>query len=198
MSGPTGTGKSVNILGHLQHGLPDRFVPITLNFSAQTSANQTQDLIDSKCEKRRKGVYGPSAGKQFIIFVDDVNMPMKEEYGAQPPIEILRQWFDNAGWYDRKELVMKKIVDVLFVAACGPPGGGRNSITERAPPHDQAVARCQTRAGLPPQHNNRRRAPVLAACADGSSTCPKRSAPWMGNINERRRRETERCIVACC
>ena len=139
MSGPTGTGKSVNILGHLQHGLPDKFVPITLNFSAQTSANQTQDLIDSKCEKRRKGVYGPSAGKQFIIFVDDVNMPMKEEYGAQPPIEILRQWFDNAGWFDRKELVMRKIVDVLFVAACGPPGGGRNSITARFVRHFNIV-----------------------------------------------------------
>lgn len=70
MTGPTGTGKTVNILGHLQTGLPDKYLPISLAFSAQTSANQTQDLIDSKCEKRRKGVFGPSAGKEFIIFVD--------------------------------------------------------------------------------------------------------------------------------
>ena len=131
MTGPTGTGKTVNILGHLQGGIPEHYIPFSIAFSAQTSANQTQDLIDSKCEKRRKGVYGPSAGKEFIIFVDDVNMPMKEEYGAQPPIELLRQWFDNGGWYDRKLLELRKIIDVIFVCACGPPGGGRNHVTAR-------------------------------------------------------------------
>ena len=131
MTGPTGTGKSVNISNMLQAGFSDKFVPIVVNFSAQTGANQTQDLIDSKCEKRRKGVYGPSAGKKFILFVDDVNMPQKEEYGAQPPIEILRQWFDSDGWYDRKELTFRRIIDTTVVTACGPPGGGRNPVSAR-------------------------------------------------------------------
>jgi dynein heavy chain len=140
MVGPTGTGKSVNVQRHLASGFGDKYVPLNLNFSAQTGANQTQDTIDGKCEKRKKGVFGPAAGKQYILFVDDVNMPQKEEYGAQPPIEILRQWFDNGGWFDRKSLVFRNIIDFSFVCACGPPGGGRNHITARFVRHFNQIA----------------------------------------------------------
>ncbi|GMH99793.1 hypothetical protein TrVE_jg2105 [Triparma verrucosa] len=131
VTGDTGTGKSVSVKSLLMEGLGDNFTSMFLNFSAQTKANMTQDIIDSKLGKRRKGVFGPDLGNTCVIFVDDLNMPAKEEYGAQPPIEILRQWMDHTGWYDRKENVYRQLVDIQFMAAMGPPGGGRTQITQR-------------------------------------------------------------------
>ena len=60
----------------------------------------------------------------MIIFVDDINMPMLETYGAQPPIELLRQIIDHGGFYDLKKLQFMNVKDCIFAAACAPPSGG--------------------------------------------------------------------------
>ncbi len=50
-----------------------------------------------RTERRRKGVYGPRPGVLNVVFVDDLNLPEKEKFFAQPPVEALRQLLANGG-----------------------------------------------------------------------------------------------------
>uniref|UniRef100_A0A8C8Z9L8 Dynein axonemal heavy chain 6 n=1 Tax=Prolemur simus TaxID=1328070 RepID=A0A8C8Z9L8_PROSS len=131
-TGITGVGKSViakGLLSKIQESAG--YVPVYLNFSAQTSSARTQEIIESKLERKRKNILGAPGNKRVVIFVDDLNMPRLDRYGSQPPIELLRQYQDFGGFYDRNKLFWKEIQDVTIVSACAPPGGGRNPVTPR-------------------------------------------------------------------
>ncbi|MCQ2815680.1 MAG: hypothetical protein MJ252_00290 [archaeon] len=147
ITGPTGTGKTVNfkkLITSLENEkkLDDKFSSLTINFSAQTTAAQTQGNIEKMLIRKRIGRYAPENNKVMIVFVDDTNMPKKEIFDAQPPIEILRQWLDYEGWYDlvEKGKPFKFILNIFLTGAMGYAGGGRSVLTNRFMRHFNLIA----------------------------------------------------------
>ena len=56
-------------------------------------------------------MFGPkNPSNHLLIFVDDLNMPMKEKFGAQPSLEMMRQIMDSSGFYNDKTLEFSNIV----------------------------------------------------------------------------------------
>lgn len=129
--GVSGVGKTKRIQSLLD--IQDESIEtFTINFSAGTGAAAVQDVIESHYEKKAKNKYKPrKAKKKAIAFIDDFNMPRKEKYFAQPPIEIIRQVMDHGFWYHRKELKPNIIQNLELITAMGEPGGGRTDITPR-------------------------------------------------------------------
>jgi len=132
LTGNSGVGKSVNIASLLvkMQELAS-VVPVFMTFSAQTKALETQLTIESKLEKKKKTLLGAPVNKTVVLLIDDVNMPLVEEYGAQPPIELLRQMQDQRGFFDRKKHEWKEIENTTLLLCAAPPGGGRNQMTAR-------------------------------------------------------------------
>jgi dynein heavy chain, axonemal len=131
--GPTGTGKSVALARLvLGGGMPSNFLGLNFTFSAQTKCTVLQESMMAKFDKRRSHVYGAPAGKHFLIFIDDANLPQPEKYGAQPPVELLRQMLAQGGFYTfAGGIKWSSIIDCSLALAMGPPGGGRSRVSNR-------------------------------------------------------------------
>ena len=139
--GGSGAGKSVVSEKLLYHLSSKRQIDnIKFFFSAQTEASTVYEGVLSKLCTRKRNVRGAYLGREMVIFVEDVNMPKKETYGAQPPIEILRQIMDKKMLYHKNEMEEIMIVDTSLFVLAAPPEGGKNPLDPRFMGHFGVIA----------------------------------------------------------
>jgi dynein heavy chain, axonemal len=109
--GNTGTSKTAIMMNVLR------------NMNSFSDAPSLQPTLESPLEKKSGVRFGPPGAKNLVYFIDDMNMPFVDKYDTQTAIEIVRQYVDYGGWYDKVKIVLKDIVNCQLMGAMNPTAG---------------------------------------------------------------------------
>merc|ERR1719163_816280 len=90
--------------------------------------------IEGELDKRGGKSFGPPNGKKLTFFLDDVSMPLINDWGDQPTLESTRLVLEQ-GYFtflDKdKRGDFKSCEDLQYIASMQHPTGGRNDIPNR-------------------------------------------------------------------
>ncbi|GBG77441.1 hypothetical protein CBR_g23890 [Chara braunii] len=134
--GGPGTAKTVTVNQYLSKLNLDEMNHKSISFSSLTTPKIFQSSVEGVVEKRQGRTFGPPGGKRMVLFIDDLSMPAFNEWGDQVTNEIVRQLLEQGGFYSlERPGDLKKIVDVLYLAAMNEPTGGKNDVPSRLKRH---------------------------------------------------------------
>ncbi|KAI8520697.1 hypothetical protein Bbelb_004510 [Branchiostoma belcheri] len=93
--GPPGSGKTSLINDLIDTQDPATHIVKRLVWSSASQASQLQTFVEANIHHRQGFVYGAKDYKGFQIFIDDINMPARDEFGVQRVNENLRELLDH-------------------------------------------------------------------------------------------------------
>nr|XP_018918133.1 PREDICTED: dynein heavy chain 7, axonemal [Bemisia tabaci] len=130
--GPTGTGKSFYIQNLLtSHLSMEKFVPGVITLSSLSTPKYIQDMIISKLLRYKHKTFGPPSGKRGVLFIDDVHMPLSDQYGTKPAIELLKFLLDYNFVYNLKTKSEMDFHNLVFIASMGSVSSENYSVSLR-------------------------------------------------------------------
>lgn len=117
------TGKTVIINNYCKKYNTEEHLFKSFNVSSTSTPNVFQRTIESFVDKRMGMTYGPPGGKNMTVFIDDINMPIIDEWGDQIGNEITRQCISMQGFYSLdKPGDFINLTGIQFLAAMPHPG----------------------------------------------------------------------------
>jgi dynein heavy chain len=138
MTGSSGTAKTSTALMFFDLIQSDSMRIKKICFSSATSCYMFQTTLEAELDKRSGKNFGPPGGKKMTVFMDDMSMPERNNWGDQPTLELVRQLVETSGFcfLDKdKRGDLKAIEDLQYIGAMGHPGGGRQDIPNRLKRH---------------------------------------------------------------
>uniref|UniRef100_A0A7S0HBM9 Uncharacterized protein n=1 Tax=Hanusia phi TaxID=3032 RepID=A0A7S0HBM9_9CRYP len=131
-TGAPGVSKTATLQQYISSLPSETWMKKMVPFSFVTTPEIFQRTLESCVEKRQGRTFGPPGGKQCCFFIDDISMPVINNWGDQITNEIVRQCLAEEGFYSLdKPGEWKNFTDMGYVAAMVHPGGGRNDIPNR-------------------------------------------------------------------
>ncbi|KAF4688109.1 hypothetical protein FOZ60_003172 [Perkinsus olseni] len=125
LCGPPGSGKSMTLLSALR-ALGDTLDVVSLNFSSDV----VKHLLDGGCGLREGLPVHPD--KWLVVFCDEINLPVPDDYGTQRVIMFIRQIIEAQGFYRPSDRSWVEVERILFVGACNPSSdAGRHAMSDR-------------------------------------------------------------------